>query len=209
MSRKARNIVITILLAIAGIGLIGYGLYVSMNKEVDVVEQAKPDFTDTGIDYNGNKWVLEAYNNEDGKYVMLEIYMEEDHNMKWYGTVASGAAEINYIIYQNDHYVMSINPNIDRGDSSLGFLFDNLEPNHSKTATYLYYGLDIVNTEEGIKYHTIGGELIDEVTPATAGHNESGDVGLNPVEPEFEVQDDGFELNPVELNDTDGETPEE
>ncbi len=215
MSKKTRNIAITVLLCIAGIALIGYGITMTLNKEVDVVTQAQPDFTDSGEDYMGNPWKLEAYNNENGKYVVLEVYMEEDHDMKWYGEIASGPAEINYIIYQNDHYVMSINPNLDQGSSELGFIFDKLEPNHSETATYLYYGLSINVAKEGTTYHVIGGELTDEVTDVTPDDANTEvedrgepDAGLNPVVPELETEgvSEGLELNSTDdLVDTETE----
>lgn len=205
MSKKTRNIIITILLCVAGISLIGYGIYVSTTKKVDIVEQAKPEFEDTGEDYYGNTWRLEAYNNEDGKYVLLEVYMEEDHDMKWYGSVASGQADINYIIYQNDHYVMSINPNLDYGGSEVGFIFDKLEPNHSETATYLYYGLSIIVDESGVQYHVIGGELLDEVSDVPHEDNsESNDVlELNPVEESNESDTDGDAIVGDEQSDKD------
>lgn len=174
MSRKTRNIIITILLCVIGILLIGYGLSVQLNKGVDVVVQVEPEFTDTDVDYFGNTWRLEVYNSEEGKYIMLEVYMEENHDMKWYGSVTSGPAEINYIIYQNDHYVMSINPNWDGGSSELGFLFDKLEPDHSKTASYMYYRLNINEAGDGTWYNVIGGELIDEVSEIE--HDESHEI---------------------------------
>lgn len=164
MSKKTRNILITILLCVVGIAFIGYGTYINMNKEVDIVVAATPDYSESGEDYFGNTWKLEAYNNDNGKYVVLEVYMEEDHDMKWYGSVVSGPASVNYIIYQNDHYVMSVNPNLTNGSSELGFIFDKLEPNHSETATYLYYGLSIDTSGEEVTYRVIGGELTDEVT---------------------------------------------
>lgn len=175
MSKKARNIITTILLCLAGVAFICYGTYASLNKEVDIVVQATPDFSDSGEDYWGNQWKLEAYNNENGKYVSIEIYMEEDHNMKWYGSVASGPASINYIIYQNDHYVMSVNPNLGSGSSEVGFIFDKLEPDHNETATYLYYSLSIDTSGEVPEYRLIGGELTDEVVDIS----ETGRVETN------------------------------
>lgn len=163
MSRKSRNIAITIVLCFVGIALISFGSYMHFTRNVDEVVPATPDFTDTGTDYNGNTWKLEAYNNDNGKYTVLEVYMEENHDMKWYGSVSSGSAEINYIIYQNDHYVMSVNPNLSSGSSELGFIFDKIEPDHSETASYLYYGLYINVTNDGVEYNVIGGELTDEV----------------------------------------------
>lgn len=201
MSKKTRNILITILLCVVGIGLIGYGVYTSTNTVVDVVEEVKPTFEDSGVDYNGNKWRLEAHDNENGKYALLEVYMPEDHDMKWYGSVASGPAEINYIIYQNDHYVMSINPNLADGDSELGFIFDKLEPNHSETATYLYYGVSILNEEDGTVYHVVGGELTDEVTDIRSENSGSNSLELTPTEPvqnSEEVDSDGPDTEQTE-----------
>ena len=119
--------------------------------------------------------------------------MEEDHDMKWYGSVANGPAEINYIIYQNDHYVMSVNPNLESGGSEIGFIFDKLEPNHSETNSYLYYGLSFLIEEDGPTYHVIGGELLDEVTDIDSG--DTDEIGLTPVESE---DDESISNNGVE-----------
>lgn len=203
MSKKTRNILMIVVLGLIGVAFITYGCYTLINKKVDVVEAVTPDFTDSDVDYRGNTWRLEAYNNENGRYVSLEIYMEEDHDMKWYGSVASGQAEINYIIYQNDHYTISVNPHLDSGSSELGFIFDALEPDHSHTATYLYYSLSIDVSENGVDYRVIGGELTDEVSEIE--HDEGSNVGDvisvedgNGTSTDYSISDNGVGEESVE-----------
>jgi hypothetical protein len=160
MKRKERDIAIASVALIIAIMAVLFFIqyYFSSKTNTPVTDETTVISTDTGTDEFGNEYTFEYYNDEK-EFGILSIYMDEDNTKKW--NWESDEIELNYSIYQDDHYILSIAPIEDSG-SAIASLFpveDNDEDREDgDIQEYLAYMIKSSLNEDGT--HSF------EITPA-------------------------------------------
>lgn len=146
MTRRTRDIVVIVFAVIVCIALaVYYGIYYSNNAGQEI-EEAEAEVV-TGVDEFGNNYSFEIYR-ENKEYALLNVYMDEDTSKTW--VWGSEDISLNYSIYQDDHYVLSISPGT--SDASVVCAFVDAEEHEHKgdsVEEFNSYKIDVFTKEDG------------------------------------------------------------
>ena len=141
-------------------------LIVDNVRKIRVEDTTAPIQVEAGTDLFGNEYEFNFF--EDEQFGILNVYMGEDKDSSWQWVNTENEITVNYINYQDDHYVISFKADDSYTDKCQAVVaLMPLEETHGTTSETNYYNSYIIEVimQNGARgYKIIPATFTDEYT---------------------------------------------